>query len=99
MRFCTFCGKQIYDETVICPACGCPAQKSHKPPPPKAKLEEDDDSVSILLCLLAFFVPLFGLIYWVVKDDQKPRQATACGFAGLLSLLIVFILCDALIFV
>ncbi len=35
MKFCTKCGKELFDEAVICPGCGCPApspQASCAPP-------------------------------------------------------------------
>lgn len=27
MKFCTHCGKQLYDEAIICPGCGCAVQR------------------------------------------------------------------------
>ena len=26
MKYCTHCGKQLFDEAVVCPGCGCPAE-------------------------------------------------------------------------
>lgn len=28
MKYCKKCGNQLFDEAVICPKCGCPAEKS-----------------------------------------------------------------------
>lgn len=27
MRFCSTCGKEVYDQAVICPNCGCPLKQ------------------------------------------------------------------------
>lgn len=29
MKFCQKCGKELFDEAVICPGCGCPVECSH----------------------------------------------------------------------
>lgn len=29
MKYCTHCGKELYDEAVICPNCGCPCNGLH----------------------------------------------------------------------
>lgn len=28
MKFCTHCGKELFDEAVICPGCGCPTGRA-----------------------------------------------------------------------
>ena len=29
MKFCSKCGKELFDESVICPGCGCPVENSN----------------------------------------------------------------------
>ena len=75
MKFCQTCGKEILDQAVVCPNCGCAVGGA----------ASGDDSISIGLCILAAFVPLFGVIYWAVKAKETPRRAKACGITGLIS--------------
>ena len=44
-----------------------------------------DDSVSIALCLLSFFVPIFGIIYWFITRWDTPKKAAMCGIASLVA--------------
>lgn len=93
MGFCTFCGHQMLDNAVICPNCGCPRSKSSRR---AFRRRNFTDTISIALCILSFFLPIFGLIYYAVKDEEKPCRASACGYVAAFALLTVFIVCDAL---
>lgn len=84
MKFCQHCGKEILDEAVICPGCGCSVQTADN------TAKEVDESISIGLVVLAVLIPLFGIIYWPVKAKTRPRCATACGIAGIISWVISF---------
>ena len=79
MKFCSKCGKEILEEAVICPHCGCAAS------PPSTFQSNADDQVSNGLCVLSFFIPLFGIIYWAVKYRETPKRAQACGVTALAS--------------
>ena len=91
MKFCTHCGKEIMDETVICPNCGCNTS------PEKAT---EPDEINIGFCVLSALFPIFGLIYWGVKHKDSPRKAKACGITALIawgvSLLLSMVTCAAL---
>ena len=80
MKFCSKCGKEIMDEAVICPGCGCAVSDS-----PVAAKPAVADEVNIGLCVLSFFIPLFGVIYWPLKHKETPVKAKACGIVGLVS--------------
>ena len=80
MKYCSKCGKELVDEAVICVGCGCMVGEM-----PKSRRSNNDDEISIGLCVLAFFFPLFGIIYWPVKHEQSPRRARACGIVGIAS--------------
>lgn len=88
MKFCSKCGKEILDEAVVCPGCGCavvnapqPAQAQYQgyTQPPVA------DEVSVGLCVLSALIPLFGVIYWPLKHKETPKKAKACGITALVS--------------
>lgn len=90
MKFCQHCGKELVDEAVICPGCGCSVQTTNNAQTPAV-----DDSVSGGLVVLAVLIPLFGIIYWPVKAKTRPKCAKACGIAAIISWVVSFILLSA----
>lgn len=81
MKFCQHCGKEVLDEAVVCPGCGCSLQTETA----VATTPEVDETVSIGLVILAFLIPLFGIIYWPVKAKTRPKCALYCGIAAIIS--------------
>ena len=79
MKYCTKCGKELVDDAVICPVCGCACD------PGFYCTRREEDRVSIGLCILAFFIPIFGVIYWAVKRQETPKNANAIGLTALIS--------------
>ena len=89
MKYCTKCGKELFDEAVICPQCGCatnPTTTTAKSATP------ENDEISIGLCILAALIPLFGFIYWPVKYKETPNKAKACGITAIVSWAISFVI-------
>lgn len=77
MKFCIHCGKEIMDEAVICPGCGCSVQMEN------SKQENDvDQSVRMGLVIWALLFPPFGFIYFFVSLKTRPICAVACGAAA-----------------
>ena len=87
MKFCSKCGKELLDEAVVCTGCGCAV--TNAPQPAQQVYQENTkpvaDEVSVGLCILAFFIPLFGIIYWPIKHKETPKKAKACGITGIVS--------------
>lgn len=81
MKYCSKCGKEIMDEAVVCPNCGCTVRnfKQFKP------TYHYYDDISIGLVILSVVIPLFGIIYWCLKHNETPTKAKACGIAGIIS--------------
>ena len=75
MSYCSRCGNQIMDDAVICVHCGCAVKRIILPV----------DRISIGLCILSFFIPLVGIIYWPLKHAETPKKATACGLSAIAS--------------
>ena len=74
MKYCTHCGNQLLDEAIVCPKCGCavdPVARSFAPSEP--------DVPSTGMNVLAFFLPLIGLILYLTEKDKTPVKAKAMG--------------------
>ena len=87
MKFCSKCGKEILEEAVVCPNCGCAVSNTTTPTTSFAP----QDEVSVGLVILSVIIPLFGIIYWPVKHKETPKKAKACGIAGIISWVVSFI--------
>ena len=93
MKYCQHCGTAMLDEALICPGCGAsvgtpqaPSQAPTQPIP-----EQKEDRVSIGFCILAFFIPLFGIIYWIAVHKSTPKCGRACGITGIVSWVLRFV--------
>ena len=84
MKFCTHCGKELMDEAVVCPGCGCSVTNQSQTAQPATQYQ-GDDTVSVGLCVLSALIPLFGIIYWPVKHKETPKKAKACGITALIA--------------
>ncbi len=76
--FCSKCGAKVDDEAVVCVQCGCALRQS-------SVSTSQDDEVNVGLCILSFFIPLFGIIYWPIMSSVAPKKARACGITGIVS--------------
>ena len=74
MKFCSYCGKEILDEALICPYCGC-ATSQNDP--------AYDDAPNMGFAVLGFFIPLVGLILYLVNKDTSPMKAKSAGRGAL----------------
>ena len=81
MKYCSKCGKELVDEAVFCTGCGCSVDYNMNSAKP-----QEEDKVSVGFCILAFFIPLFGLIYWAIKRTETPKKANAIGLCALISI-------------
>ena len=70
MKYCTTCGAQLHDDAVVCIKCGCPTV-------PLRRVAEDEESLA--LDVLSFFIPLIGLICYLVLINTQPIKARGCG--------------------
>ena len=84
MKFCSKCGKEILDEAIVCPNCGCAVVN------PGLSQEIANDQISVGLCVLAAFFPLFGIIYWPLKHKETPKRAQACGITAIIAWIVSF---------
>lgn len=84
MKYCSKCGKEIMEDAVICPSCGC-AQDNRA-------LQSQNDSSSFGWALLGFCVPIVGLILYLVWKDNTPLKAKSAGKGALVSVILSVII-------
>ena len=78
--FCRQCGKEVMDQAVVCPHCGCAVNGSPAMP-------EQNDTGSIGWLFLGLFVPLAGLILFLTWKDTKPLSAKRAGIGALIGVI------------
>ena len=76
--YCNHCGKEIIDEAVVCPHCGCAV----------AKKQTELDAPSMGFAVLSFFIPLIGFILWLLWKDKTPLKARSCGKGALIGVIV-----------
>lgn len=81
MKFCTHCGKEVMDDAVICPNCGCSVQYDENPQgaaaPQNTAPVDSYSTLSIVGLVLAFFTALVGLIVSVVALNEAKTTGSA----------------------
>jgi len=83
MKFCSKCGKEILEDAVICPHCGCAVGKM-----PRGMI----DKINPAWCILSVLFPLFGIFYWGFRYDTTPKRARACAIAALISVIVLIVI-------
>lgn len=74
MKFCSKCGKEIVDEAVVCPHCGCAVSRT----------ADVADAPNMGYAVLGFFIPLVGLILYLVNKEKSPLKAKSAGKGALI---------------
>ncbi len=74
--FCHNCGAEISDNAVVCPKCGVAVGKK--------QTVDYNDAPSVGFAVLSFFIPIIGLILYLVWKDQSPLKAKSCGKGALI---------------
>lgn len=92
--FCRNCGKEIDDKAYVCPHCGVLTNQAAAKP-------SVNDSGSALWGVLGFFVPIVGLILFLIWKDERPKTAKAAGIGALITVLlgVVLVIVYIIIFV
>lgn len=97
MKYCSKCGKELMDEALICPGCGCPTslyyqqqqqqnQQSYEQPAQNT-VQATTNIYCILSLIFAFIMPILGIIFGAigvkqVKENDK-EKGEQLGKAGL----------------
>ena len=65
MKFCSACGKEIADEAVICPGCGCEVKGKRLSAPDPMTLASDAASSATIFLILSIIVLVLGVLCWL----------------------------------
>ena len=84
--FCKHCGKRLDDNAAVCPHCDVPTGVQGKIPHPS-------DRPEFGYAAIGFFIPLVGLILYLVWRAEYPLRARSCGKGALSA--VIFWLCLA----
>ena len=95
---CSKCGFKVGENDVFCPNCGSKVVKKKETTKVVAeKVEVDDEKVdqsgqySWAWGILGYFVPLVGLILFIVWNDTRKKDAKAAGIGALIKTIISFV--------
>lgn len=79
MKFCSKCGKEIMKEAVLCPHCGCYIKDNSM---------VSSDAPNTGFAVIGFFIPLVGLILYLVNKDTYPQKAKSAGKGALIGFVV-----------
>lgn len=79
--FCHNCGSEISDNAVVCPKCGVAVGKGKSSVSP-------DDAPNTGFMVLSFFIPLVGLILYLMWHETSPLKAKSCGKGALIGVVV-----------
>lgn len=106
MAFCPGCGSEIGPDKKYCPECGrvqegfggpAPQQPQQPVYSPQVNMKPADTG-SFGWAVLGFFIPIVGLVLWLVWKDEKPKSAKMAGVGALVSVavaVVIYVLCFA----
>lgn len=86
MKYCTKCGKELEDNALYCTACGATQNTGQTP------TTQSIDGNSVGFNVLSFFIPLVGLILFLVWRNESPIKAKGCGIWALVGFIVAIIL-------
>lgn len=73
--YCKNCGKIIDDSATYCINCGTKFDNN---------INETDDRSSFGVAILGFFIPIVGLILFLIYEGKKPKRAKSAGKGALI---------------
>lgn len=80
--FCSKCGAKIPKNSEFCPECGNSIKEVST-----VEMQEDSGT-SIGWGILGFFIPMVGLILYLVWKTDRPKDSKAAGIGALVSVIL-----------
>lgn len=85
--FCKYCGTEISNDAKFCPSCGKPVEENNSTTQTNLVQQELVDTGSFGWGVLGFFIPLVGLILYLVWKPTRPKDAAMAGKGALISVI------------
>lgn len=86
MKFCSHCGNEVLDEAIVCPKCGCRVDYANAAMSYR-QVPSPDDAPNAGYAVLGFFIPLVGLILYLIWEKDYPQRAKSAGKGALIFVL------------
>lgn len=83
--YCKNCGRTVDDTSSYCNNCG--ARIDNKP---NADVSEDNSNLGF--AILGFFIPIVGLILFLIYEEKKPKRAKSAGKGALIGFITKIVL-------
>lgn len=97
---CKNCNMDIHGGMNVCPHCGCYLNGNTIQNDFSDSMVVTGDKVNVGFAILSWFIPLAGLIIFLVKKDSSPKTSKVCGLCALISFLLnLFVVIMAFSFV
>ena len=97
MKFCTYCGTPLNNPNAnFCEACGAPTYNSNYTNNNYNNNQTNnsikvDEGNTIGWGILGFFIPLAGLILWLVWLNERPKSSKSAGLGALIRVIFSFV--------
>lgn len=88
--YCKNCGRTVDDTSSYCNNCG--ARIDNKP---NADVSEDNSNLGF--AILGFFIPIVGLILFLIYEEKKPKRAKSAGKGALIGFITKIVLAIILV--
>ena len=88
--YCKNCGRSVDDTSSYCNNCG--ARIDNKP---NADVSEDNSNSGF--AILGFFIPIVGLILFLIYEEKKPKRAKSAGKGALIGFITKIVLAIILV--
>lgn len=90
--YCKNCGKEINNDAEFCPYCGSSTNANNNIPNMNNQNSNPADTGSAGWAVLGFFIPIVGLILYLVWRDTEPKNAKMAGKGALISAIVYVVL-------
>ncbi len=81
--YCRNCGQKLEESHVCCPSCGANLKGVYVSP---------TDAPSKGFAVLGFFLPIVGLILYLIYEHESPKKARSAGKGALIGLIVYVVL-------
>ena len=100
MKYCTYCGSIHRTNGIYCENCGHPMayEPTYNPQPQYQQQPTVEEKNTFWWGVLGFFVPIAGLVIFLIWLKEKPKSSKSAGIGALIRVGVTLILTIIMIF-